>query len=110
MSRLEKNAFFLSSGVGSDEAHPLSRCCQGMLIAVYPIDAFYSSKKVQTRCEVLFRVIVALTGEWAVKPRGRRFMDPLVLSRGERSGMHDVVSTSTFDCRRRTLNCETCWV
>lgn len=40
---------------------------------------FYSGEKVQTRCEVLFRVVVALTGEWAVKPRGRRFMDHLVL-------------------------------
>lgn len=61
---------FLSSGVGSDEAHPLSRRCRGMLIAVYPSDAFYSGKKVQTRCEVLFRVIMALTGEWPPKAPG----------------------------------------
>lgn len=51
-----------------------------------PCRCFYSGKKVQTRCEVLFRVIVALTGEWAVKPRGCRFMDHLVLSKGKGQG------------------------
>ncbi|CAG08655.1 unnamed protein product [Tetraodon nigroviridis] len=51
-----------------------------------PCRCFYSVKKVQTRCEELFRVIVALTGEWAIKPRGCRFMDHLVLSKVKGQG------------------------
>lgn len=82
--RTGEECVFLSPGVGSDEAHPLS--LSGHADRRLPCSCFYSGEKVQTRCEVLFRVIVALTGEWAVKPRGHRFMDHLVLSKVKGQG------------------------
>ena len=56
----EKNAA-LSLGIGFDD-HQLCTChCQGMLLTSTTslhrafFSSFYSSEKVQTRCEVLFR-------------------------------------------------------
>lgn len=37
------------------------------------------------------QVLVDMTGEWAIKPRGRRFMGHLLLPGGQRSGIGDFV-------------------
>lgn len=43
--RTGEECVFLSPGVGSDEAHPLSCRCQGMLITDYPAHAFTAARR-----------------------------------------------------------------
>lgn len=84
----EKNAT-LSSGVGSDDDHPcpvIVRACWSWTNSPPAQGVFLQWWEGADQVWGAVQVVAAMTGEWAVKPWGYRFMGHLVLSKVKGQG------------------------